>query len=79
LKSILNLRNISKGRSINGLRWEIEFFIMDDIYIWQGEFENIHQENDIILMDFFENEDDDEKKDIPKIVCEESRIDDLPY
>jgi predicted ATPase len=70
LKSILNLRNISKGSSINGLKWEIEFFILDDIYTWQGEFEKIQQENNIILMDFFENKNDDAKKDIPKILCE---------
>jgi len=52
LKSLLNLRNISKGSSINGLKWEIEFFILDDMYIWQGEFERIQQESNIIVMDF---------------------------
>jgi len=70
LKSLLNLRNITKGSSLNGLKWEIEFFILNDMYIWQGEFEKIQQDSDIILMDLFENENDDAKKDIPKILYE---------
>lgn len=71
LKSILNLRKICKGASINGLKWEIEFATSDDtIYIWQGEFENKSLETEKILPDIFADEGDEEKKDAPKIICE---------
>ncbi|MEE4359233.1 MAG: AAA family ATPase [Desulfococcaceae bacterium] len=70
LKSILNLRNITKGASVNGLRWEIEFNISNDMYIWQGEFEKISQENETVLIDFITIDNDEEKKDAPKIICE---------
>lgn len=69
LKSILNLRNIVKGTSINGLKWEIEFYISNDMYIWQGEFEKTSQETEMGLIDFVIS-DDDGKKDAPKIICE---------
>lgn len=42
LKSVLNLKKISNGDSINGLKWKIRFstFDNDNIYLWEGEFEN---------------------------------------
>ncbi|MDM8549329.1 AAA family ATPase [Desulfobacterales bacterium HSG2] len=63
LRAIFNLRNISKGVSINGLKWEIKFSTSDEnTYIWEGAFENRH---DILLQ-----EDDEADKDFPKIIYE---------
>jgi ABC-type Na+ transport system ATPase subunit NatA len=42
LKALLNLKNISNGEHIHGLKWEIEFKINKDILCnWQGECEGL--------------------------------------
>ena len=41
LKCILDLRKISKGASLNGIKWFVEFSTSSNKhYRWQGEFEN---------------------------------------
>ncbi|BAZ14438.1 hypothetical protein NIES4071_62820 [Calothrix sp. NIES-4071] len=44
LKSIMNMRAIARGRSLNGAMWDVEFSINNNTYQWQGEFEhNTHK------------------------------------
>lgn len=43
LKSIINLRSIARGYSLNGAVWDVEFSINNNIYKWKGEFEHINQ------------------------------------
>lgn len=41
LNSILDLKRIARGESLNGVKWRIEFFSSNGTqYIWDGEFEN---------------------------------------
>ena len=41
LKALLNLKRISRGRSLNGLKWEVEFkSSTGHDYKWCGAFEN---------------------------------------
>ncbi len=40
LQSIINIQNIAKGKSLNGVAWNISFSIDNDIFLWEGEFEN---------------------------------------
>lgn len=40
LQSIINIKNIAKGKSLNGVAWRISFSIDNDIFLWEGEFEN---------------------------------------
>ncbi len=42
LKSIMNLRSIARGRSLNGVTWDVNFSIKNNIYQWKGEFEYEH-------------------------------------
>lgn len=43
LKSIMNLRSIARGCSLNGAVWNVEFSINNNIYKWKGEFEHNNQ------------------------------------
>lgn len=41
LRSLLNIKNVAKGRSLNGVEWEIIFSTNEGhCYHWSGEFEN---------------------------------------
>lgn len=65
LKSIMRLKSITKGKSINGVKWKVEFISESkDTYIWEGEFENRGQ---LFEFDFF---DDDSKKTKSKVLYE---------
>lgn len=68
LRSIYSLQRIANGSSENGVKWEIEFqTLMGNIFIWQGEFENIKTTNEFIP-DFVQ---DESEKNKPKIIFEE--------
>ncbi len=42
IRSILSLKKIVNGRSLNGVYWDITFLTKDNIsYRWQGEFETV--------------------------------------
>jgi len=44
LRGLINLSKISKGSSINGISWKVEFETAEkNVYVWEGEFEK--QEN----------------------------------
>lgn len=67
LESILKLRAISKGKSISGTKWEIDFTTLDDNhYVWKGEFEQLGKGILRIKIEDESNEDDN-----PKITFEE--------
>lgn len=67
LRSLMELKGITEGKSLNGVAWHIEFEIIGkQKYIWQGEFEN---KGVSIFLDKG-NEGDEDKKDKPKIVFE---------
>ncbi len=71
LKSILDLKKISKGASLNGIKWSIGFSTRNgDKYRWEGEFEN----NDFIADFSIPSETDD--KDKAKIKTEQLYIND---
>lgn len=42
LKSIMNLRSIARGHSLNGVTWDVKFSIANKVYQWKGEFEYEH-------------------------------------
>ncbi|MEQ1635787.1 MAG: hypothetical protein ABL903_03785, partial [Methylococcales bacterium] len=64
LKALLNLKKISHGRSLNGLKWEIEFQTsIGNHYKWLGAFEN----KGLISEIMFELMDDDDEKNKPNI------------
>lgn len=39
LKSLIGLKNIAKGRSLNGVSWAVEFTIGLNSYQWEGLFD----------------------------------------
>lgn len=46
LKSILRLKAIAKGKSIEGTKWDVQFTTIDDSeYRWAGEFEKGERDN----------------------------------
>lgn len=64
LKSILDLKKISKGTSLNGIKWSVEFSTKNGKkYQWEGEFENKGFTSERIFR--FDPDIDDEDK--PKI------------
>jgi len=66
LQTLLRLRSISRGDSVGGIKWDIEFTtINNDIYRWSGEYESNGKN---ILR--FKDPENDEKKDIPNILEE---------
>lgn len=68
LKSLMALKQISKGEFINGIAWKIEFQTLGNKkYIWEGEYEN--KESDIFI-------DVDDEKDSPQIKFERLLLDD---
>lgn len=74
LRAFGSLKKIATGASLNGVIWYVEFETIDkQKYIWQGEFENKG------VSIFLDSEDDDEenKKNKPKIVFEKLFLDDV--
>lgn len=63
LKSILKIKEIASGKSLNGVKWDISFATLSGVYRWKGEFETLDYKNPITL---FDNED----KIKPKILNE---------
>lgn len=72
LKALLNLKEISRGKSLNGLKWEIEFTTSSgNDCKWSGRFENKGY-----IPDFFiEVVDDSDEKSKPHIEIEQLFID----
>jgi predicted ATPase len=72
LKALLNLKRISRGNSLNGLKWEIYFkSSTEHDYKWRGAFENKGFISEIIS----ELVDDENEKDRPHIEYEQLFID----
>lgn len=72
LKALLNLKRISRGKSLNGLKWEIEFITgTGHNYKWSGAFENKGFISEFIS----EIIDDEDEKDNPSINNEQLFID----
>jgi hypothetical protein len=68
IKSIIDLKKIANGGSVNGLNWEIEFdSIKGQNYIWKGGFEIKSGFSD----DFIDEDSDEYKKNKPNILYEE--------
>jgi predicted ATPase len=73
LRSLLRLKEITEGTSINGVAWSIEFETLSkQKYIWQGEFEN---KGGLISLDS-EDDNEEDKKNKPKIIFEKLFLDD---
>lgn len=72
LQTLLRLRSISRGESVSGTKWDIEFTtINNDVYRWSGEYES---KGKSILR--FRDPENDEKKDIPNILNEKLFLND---
>jgi len=72
LKALLNLKRISHGRSLNGLKWEVEFLTSTNHHCkWSGAFENKGFVSEFIYKIMA----DDEDKDRPYIDNEKLYID----
>jgi len=66
LGSLMGLKEITEGASVNGVAWFVEFETLDNKkYVWKGEFEN--KGVSIFIED---NEDEEDKKNKAKIVFE---------
>ena len=73
LKALLNLKKISRGHSLNGLKWEIEFSTSTGHdYKWRGAFQNKG-----FIPEFVSRFDDSDEKDKPYIDYEELIINDV--
>ena len=71
LKALLNLKNISRGSSLNGLKWDIEFSTSTGHdYRWCGAFQNKG-----FIPEFVSRFDDSDEKDKPYIDYEKLLID----
>ncbi len=67
LRSLMGLKQITSGESLNGICWNIEFETLDkQNYIWQGEFENA----DVPMFNIKLNVEEENKKNKSKIVFE---------
>ncbi|MBK8080623.1 MAG: hypothetical protein IPK25_10270 [Saprospiraceae bacterium] len=63
LKAILALKQISNGGSISGIKWTVDFeTVTGQNFVWEGEFENKG------LKPFYDEDDDEMKKNKPKII-----------
>lgn len=66
LQTLLRLRSISRGESVSGTKWDMEFATIDgNVYRWSGEYESKGKN---ILR--FRDPDEDETKDVPNILEE---------
>jgi ABC-type dipeptide/oligopeptide/nickel transport system ATPase component len=76
LKSILNLKKIARGTSLNGLEWHIKFSTKTGhFYEWQGCFENKgFLQNSIFGSDYRENEKNLPTIDYEKLVIDENLV-----
>ena len=62
LKSILDIKKIARGSSLNGIKWNVVFLTSSgNKYLWSGEFENKGFSAENI---FVPDEDDDKEKPI---------------
>lgn len=43
LNSIMNLKEIARGRSVNGFSWRVQIALEDEVYLWEGKFNTIEQ------------------------------------
>lgn len=68
LRSIMSLKNIAKGKSYNGVAWDVSFSNKEMDYSWKGEFEMLNERPFIenYPVDLF----DDEEKIKPKLISE---------
>lgn len=65
LKALVSLKEIAEGKSVNGVKWFIEFETLDKTkYIWEGEFENKGS------LPLIKNNDSENRKNKPKIIFE---------
>ncbi len=65
LNSILKIKNIANGKSLNGVEWDISFTNDNKNYNWKGEFETIDNiKNSYLLID------EDEESSKPKLINE---------
>ena len=64
LKSILGLRNIANGRTLNGIKWSVNFIDSNNKkYNWNGEFSSIQNID-------YDDDNDDLKENKPMILSE---------
>lgn len=68
LNSILRIKEIADGASLNGVEWEIAFSNEDNDYYWTGEFESLDEVGNPFSK-FFPHNDNDTTK--PKILQEQ--------
>lgn len=51
LKSIMNLREIARGASLNGVEWDVSFTSNNNEYQWRGEFETKKRDKIVFAVD----------------------------
>ncbi len=69
LKSLMSLKRIIEGDTLNGVCWDIEFTTTDNnIYKWSGKFENKGWENDLLFTT--DEEDEFDYKNKPSLISE---------
>lgn len=76
LRSLLDLKHIARGKSLSGVEWEIQFSIINgENYIWKGAFEKTIV-SEFIESSFYQDEEEKETVDRPKILFEKLYKDD---
>jgi len=77
LRSLLNLKRIAKGKSLNGVSWKVDFTESSNYrYKWEGEFEKVGLEQDFFESDSFEIENEEQQKRKAKILSEKLYLND---
>lgn len=71
LDAIIDLKKIVRGKSLNGVEWEVDFSLNGDNYIWSGSFENLGTKNSLIDLLKEDNKKDVNNKSISKIISEQ--------
>lgn len=74
LKSILNIKNIANGQSLNSVEWEIDFSNDGKNYNWKGAFETI-EDNKELFIGYPINVYEDENSVKPKLLFESISLD----
>jgi len=75
LRSILNLKKVVSGGSLNGVNWVLEFETMNNqFYKWEGEYENKGIE--IFIEEDEDDTEDEEDRNKPKIIYEKLFLND---
>lgn len=68
LNSILRLKSIANGKSLNGVEWNVSFKNEEQTYVWSGKFESLEN----LKEEYLPNRDEDDNDEVKPKIMEES-------